>query len=38
MKKIDLAGHGVLFHDANARFDAMQARCAEFAVLAQNRP
>ena len=29
MKKIDLAGHGVLFHDANARFAA---------VLAQNRP
>ena len=37
MKQIDLAGRDVFFHDANARFDAMQARCAEFAVLTQNR-
>ena len=29
MKKNDLAGNDVLFHDANARFDA---------VLTQNRP
>ena len=37
MKTIDLAGPEVFFRDANARFAAMQARWAEFAVLTQNR-